>query len=323
MAPRRIAPSTSTEVLHAAIAGNLLVAGTKIGAAVWTGSSVMLSEAVHSVVDSGNSVLLLHGLRRARRRPDHDHPLGFGREIFFWSFVVAVLIFALGAGVSLYEGIAHIRHPRPIRDVGVGYAVLAVSALIDGTTWWIAFSNFKGRGSLIDIFGAVHASKDPPSFMALFEDSAGLIGLAVAVVGTWSAVHWDMPELDGVGSILIGLLLAATSILLTRETKGQLIGEGADQLIAAALPKIAEDMDGVAHANGILTVHLAPRQIIFALSLEFADDLKTPEIEIEVAELEDRLRAGHPEIVAAFVKPQSAAGYAATLRRRFGAPHRP
>jgi divalent metal cation (Fe/Co/Zn/Cd) transporter len=182
--------------------------------------------------------------------------------------------------------------------------------------------NFKGRLRFSDLFDAVRASKDPPSFMALFEDSTALIGLGVAFIGTWSAVHWDMPRLDGVGSIFIGLLLAATSILLARETKGLLIGEAADPLIVTSLMKIAEAMDGVAHANGIITVHLAPHQIIVALSLEFADELRTPEIELKVSELEDRLRRSHPEVIAAFVKPQSAAGYAATLLRRFGPPHK-
>lgn len=233
---------------------------------------------------------------------------------------MAVLVFALGGGVSLYEGGFHILHPEPIRDAGVSYVVIALSALFDGTTWWIALRNFKGRLRYSDLFGAVRASKDPPSFMVLFEDSAALIGLAAAFIGTWSAVHWDMPVFDGVGSIFIGLLLTSTSILLARKTKGLLIGEAADPLIVASLLTIAAEMEGVAHANGILTVHLAPHQIFVAFSLEFADELTTPQIERKVAELEARLRKSHPEVVARFVRPQSAAGYAAMVLTRFGPP---
>jgi cation diffusion facilitator family transporter len=161
MAPRRIALLSSRKVIYAAIVGNLLVAATKFGAAAWTGSFAMLSEAVHSVVDTGNSLLLLYGLHRAKQPPDHDHPLGYGREIYFWSFVVAVMVFALGAGVSLYEGIAHILNPEPIKSATVNYAVLALSALFDGTTWWIALRNFKGRMRYADIFRAIRTLAAP------------------------------------------------------------------------------------------------------------------------------------------------------------------
>jgi cation diffusion facilitator family transporter len=318
MAPRRTTTLSSRKVIYAAIIGNLLVAATKFGAAAWTGSSTMLSEAVHSVVDTGNSILLLYGLHRAKQPPDHDHPLGYGREIYFWSFVVAVMVFALGAGVSLYEGITHILNPEPIQNVAVNYAVLGLSVLFDGTTWWIALRNFKGQKSYGELFSAIRNSKDPPSFMVLFEDSASLIGLAIAFAGTFFSVQLDLPILDGVASILIGLVLAATAALLARETKGLLIGEAADQPIVDSIIHIAEEMDGVAHANGIITVHLGPEQIVVALSLEFSDELRTPEIEVKVIELERRVRSLHPAVIALFVKPQSSSGYQDAIARRFG-----
>jgi cation diffusion facilitator family transporter len=318
MAPRRTASLSSRKVIYAAIVGNLLVAATKFGAAAWTGSSAMLSEAIHSVVDTGNSLLLLYGLHRAKQPPDHDHPLGYGREIYFWCFVVAVMVFALGAGVSLYEGIAHILNPEPIKNAAVNYAVLGLSVLFDGTTWWIAVRNFKGQKSYSDLFSAIHNSKDPPSFMVLFEDSASLVGLFIAFVGTYLSVGLDLPILDGVASILIGLVLAATAALLARETKGLLMGEAADQLIVDSIIHIAEVMEGVAHANGVITVHLGPEQIVVALSLEFADELRTPEIEVKVIELERRVRHLHPAVIALFVKPQSSSGYKDALARRFG-----
>jgi cation diffusion facilitator family transporter len=320
MAPRPSSRSrpTSRTVIYAAIAGNILVAATKFAAAFWTGSSAMRSEGVHSFVDTGNELLLLYGMSRASARPDREHPLGHGREIYFWSFVVALLVFALGAVVSFIEGTNHILHPHPIVNPTVNYLVLGISALFDGTTWWIALRGFKGDRPYADLFAVVRDSKDPPSFMVLFEDSAALIGLVVALVGTFLSVQLKLPVLDGVASVVIGLLLAATATALARETKGLLIGEPAEPSIVEAITRIAEEMDGVAHANGILTVHLAPRQILVALSLEFDDALRTPEIESKVRELEHRVCASHPSVLAVFVKPQSAAGYKETIERRVG-----
>ena len=318
MFPRRIAPLSSRKVIYAAIVGNLLVAATKFGAAAWTGSSAMLSEAVHSLVDTGNSVLMLYGLYRAKEPPDHEHPFGHGREIYFWSFIVALMVFALGAGVALYEGVAHILDPKPIQNVEVNYAVLTLSVLFDGTTWWLALRNFKGRMHYSNLFRAIRRSKDPASFLVLLEDSAALIGLIIAFAGTYFSVRFDFPVLDGVASILIGLVLAMTAALLARETKGLLIGEGADQPIVDSIMRIANEMEGVAHANGIITVHLGPRQIVVALSVELADELTTPEIEAKIVELERRVRHLHPAVVALFIKPQSAGGYKDTLARRYG-----
>jgi cation diffusion facilitator family transporter len=320
MVRRRIASLSSRKVIYAAIVGNLLVAATKYGAAAWTGSSAMLSEGVHSVVDTGNSLLLLHGIRQAKKRPDADHPLGYGREIYFWSFIVAVLVFALGAGVSLYEGVMHVVNPRPIQNAAVSYAVIGLSALFDGTTWWIALRNFKGGMNYSQIAEAIHQSKDPPSFMVLFEDSAALLGLLIALVGTIASVQLELPLLDGIASIVIGLVLATTAALLARETKGLLIGEAADPLIVNSVMRAANEMEGVDHANGILTVHLAPEQILVALSLEFADELKTPDIEAKIVELERRVRLSHPEVIALFVKPQSPGGFIDAHERRYGTP---
>jgi len=166
---------SSRRVIYAAIVGDILIGATKFVAAAWTGSSAMLSEGVHSIVDTGNGLLLLYGLQRAVARPDREHPLGYGREIYFWSFVVAVLLFAFGAGISLYQGIIHVLSPEPVQHVAVNYVVLGLSALFDGTTWWLALQNFKGKMRYVDLMEAVRNSKDPPSFMVLFEDSAALV----------------------------------------------------------------------------------------------------------------------------------------------------
>lgn len=309
---------SSRRVIYAAILGDFLVGMTKFGAAALTGSASLLSEGVHSIVDTGNGFLLLYGLRRAAVRPDQKHPLGYGREIYFWSFVVAVLLFAFGAGVSLYEGILHVLNPEPVQHVAASYVVLGVSALFDGTTWWLALRNFRGKRHYSEVFAAVRDSKDPPSFMVLFEDSAALAGVAVAFASIYFSVRLNLPVLDGVGSIIIGLILGTTASLLARETKSLLIGEGADAAITDSIMHVARLIPGIANANGVLTVHLAPREILVALSLEFADELRTPEIEAKVIELERCVRLSHPEVVAVFVKPQSPEGFKETVKRRFG-----
>jgi cation diffusion facilitator family transporter len=314
---------SSRRVIYAAILGDLLIGMTKFAAAAWTGSSSLLSEGVHSIVDTGNGFLLLYGLHRASARPDLEHPLGYGREIYFWSFVVAVLLFAFGAGIPLYQGIIHVLHPEPVQHVSVSYVVLGLSAVFDGTTWLLALRNFRGKRRYSEIFAAVRNSKDPPSFMVLFEDSAALAGVVIAFVGIYLSVHLNLPVLDGVGSIPIGLVLGTTASLLARETKSLLIGERADQAIIDSIMLVAGRIHGIAHANGVLTVHLAPQEILVALSLEFSDELRTPEIEAKVIELERCVRLSHPEVVAVFVKPQSPEGFSESTARRFGESGRP
>jgi cation diffusion facilitator family transporter len=319
MAPAEIEPTLSSRrVVYAAIVGNFLIVLTKFAAAAWTGSSAMLSEAIHSTVDMANDLLVLYGLNEAKKRPDRAHPLGYGREVYLWSFVVAILIFALGAGVTIYQGILHVLYPAPIKNVGINYIVLALSALFDGSTWWFALRHFKGNNRNIGFFAAVRKSKDPTSFIVLFEDSAALIGLFIAFVGIFLSVSFALPVLDGASSILIGLVLAVTASLLVRETKSLLIGEAADPALVDSVIRLSEKVEGIAHANGILAVHLAPRQVVIALSLQFADDLRTPEIEAKVAELERLVCQSHPEVITLFVKPQSAARFKETVQRRFG-----
>ena len=307
----------SKGVIYAGIVGNLLEAAIKFVAAVFTGSSVMMSEAIHSLVDTGNSLLLLYGMDRAKQTPDHTHPLGYSREIYFWSFVVAVLVFALGAGISLYEGIAHILNPEPIQNALVNYVVLALSAVFDGATWWLALRNFKGSVRYGGLFNKFKKSKDPTQFMVLFEDTAGLIGLIIAVAGTYFSVTFKLPVLDGVASVLIAIVLATTAVLLSIETKGLLIGETADQTTVDSILNLAGKMEGVVHANGVITTQIGPQQIIVALSLEFADELKTPDIERKVVELERRVRALHPAVTAVFIKPQTLLEFQKVRSTRF------
>lgn len=223
----KTAEGSSKTIVYAALVCNLLVAVTKIGAAIWTGSSAMMSEAVHSVVDTTNEVLLLYGYHRARRPPDKSHPLGYGRELYFWSFIVAMLIFALGAGVSLYQGVLHVTAPEPIEDPIVSFIVLGLSFVFEGISWLFAWRRFRSETLRLGWYEAFVRSKDPPAFMVLLEDSAALVGIVIAVVATAAAVLFAQPIWDGVGSILIGILLGITSIGLARESKSLLIGEPA------------------------------------------------------------------------------------------------
>jgi cation diffusion facilitator family transporter len=304
--------------VYAALLGNVLVALTKAVAAAFTGSSAMLSEAVHSAVDCTNEVLLLYGQNRAARPPDLDHPLGYGRELYFWSFVVALLIFALGAGVSVYEGILHILQPQPIRNPLVNYAVLALALVFEGGSWIISLRRFRAaRGRRLTFYEAFRRSKDPPSFMVLFEDSAALLGIALAALGTLGATTFGVPVLDGVASILIGLILAAVATLLARESKSLLIGEPAERELTDSIRATASGVPGVVHALGTLTSHLAPDQVVVSLSLEFEDQLRVPELERVVLEIERRVREQHSEVVALFIKPQTPRAFDEAVHKRF------
>jgi len=310
--------SSSKIAIYAALAGNLLVALTKFVAAALSGSSSMLSEGIHSLVDTGNEVLLLYGLRRAQRRPTTAHPLGYGRELYFWSFIVAVLLFALGAGVSIYQGISRIRAPEPIEHLALNYIVLGLSFVFEGVSWRVSQRAFAAAKGELGWWEAVRRSKDPSKFIVLFEDTAALIGIVIAAAGLYLAESLRLPVFDGIASLLIGLVLAVTAALLARESKGLLIGERADSRTAAAIEALAADEPGVVSANGLLTVQLAPDQIVAALSLEFDDGLATPQIEHAVAAIEQRVRAKHPEVTALFVKPQTAGAFERARRAALG-----
>ena len=315
--PAKSTRSTSRTIIFVALGANILVAVIKFCAAAWTGSSAMLSEGIHSTVDMGNELLLLYGMHRGERAPDHEHPMGHGREVYFWSFAVALMFFAVGAVAAINQGITSVLHPRSVQNVEASYLVLLISALIDGTSWWIELHLFKGKRRYSQVINAIHRSKDPPSFVVLFEDSASLIGLAIAFLGIYLSSRFNLPVLDGVASILLGLVLAGTAVLLGMETKSLLIGEPADGAIVTSIIGIAETIDGITCVNNVLTVHLAPQQIIAALSIEFDDVLKTPEIEAKITELEHRVRRQHPAVIALFVKPQSPEAYRDMVKRRF------
>lgn len=293
-------------VLYGALAANLGIAIAKFAAAAVTGSSSMLTEGVHSLVDSGNQILLLYGQRQAKRSPDAAHPFGYGRELYFWSFVVAILIFGVGAGVSIYEGWAHIRAPEPLRDPWINYAVLGVAAVLEGSSWTIAMRAFNARRGDAGWWRTVRLSKDPPTLIVLFEDSAALAGLAIAAAGVWASHALAAPWLDGLASILIGLILALVAALLAREAKGLLIGESAEPGLVAGVWDAVAGAQGVVAVNHVRTIHTAPDAIFAAISADFEDALPVGEVELLIEAVEDRLKRAFPQLTSIYIRPEKA-----------------
>ena len=301
-----MAEHNSRTAIIAALIGNLLVAVTKGVAAALTGSSAMLSEAVHSVVDTGNEVLLLHGQRRAAKPPDEVHPYGYGRELYFWSFVVALLIFAVGAGVSMFEGISHIRNPEPIDRPMINYVVLGLAFLFEGTSWYFGWRAFAATRRSANFWTEIEDSKDPTNFMVLVEDSAALLGIVIALVGTFLSVRLGDPRIDGAASVLIGIVLAAVAFGLARESKQLLIGERASPELSAAIRDTVAAEPCVLQVVNITTSQLAPGQVIATMGVVIDPKLGVPEIEQLIQRIEKTTRAKHPDLYRLFVRPQSA-----------------
>jgi cation diffusion facilitator family transporter len=297
-------------VVYGAIAANIAIAVTKFIAAGVSGSSAMLSEAIHSTVDSGNELLLLVGLNRASQPPDAAHPFGYGKELYFWSLIVAVLIFGVGGGVTVWEGIMHVRSPQAATSPGWSYVVLGVSALFEGASFAFAVrAVWKDKGN--DSFlGALHASKDPTTFTVVAEDGAALIGLAIAALGIWGSEHFQMPVLDGIASIAIGVLLAGVAVLLIRESRGLLVGEGVDREMAAGIRALALDDPQVADASLPATMYFGPENVLVALDVQFRDEVQTGEINDAVRRVEQSIRSRYPSVRRLYIEanPASAVG---------------
>ncbi|MBW8910689.1 MAG: cation diffusion facilitator family transporter [Sphingomonas sp.] len=297
--------SGNKTTLYAALAANLGIAVAKFVAAAMSGSSAMLTEGFHSVVDSTNQILLLYGQKRSMRPPDDRHPLGYGRELYFWSFVVALLIFTTGALLSIYEGVRHVLSPEPMRSPLINYVVLGISFLLEGGSWMVAVRAFAGMKGDIGWWRAIKRSKDPPTFIVLFEDSAAMFGLVVAAIGISLSLVTRDPRWDGVASIVIGLALAAVAYVLARESKDLLIGEAADPAIVAAVHAAIDGRPEVSGVNEITTIHIGPENIFLGLSVDFVDAVPVGRIEQMIAEAETELRARWPAIRAIYIKPQA------------------
>ncbi|MFB6285546.1 MAG: cation diffusion facilitator family transporter [Candidatus Bipolaricaulia bacterium] len=295
----------SPKAIYAAIAGNFAIAVTKFAAASITGSSAMLAEGIHSLVDTGNGGLLLLGRARSRRPADARHPFGYGKEIYFWALIVAILIFALGGGISMYEGILHMQHPTPLKDPTWNYVVLGLAAVFEGAALTVAVREFRSQKGDRSFWRAVRVSKDPGTFTVLLEDTAALLGILTAFVGIFLADTLQMPILDGLASVVIGLILALIAVFLAYESKGLLIGEGADTATLAAIRELVEADPQVVRMDAPLTMHFGPQTVLLAMDLKFQPTLSTSEMEAAVDRLERAIRRQYPEIKRIYIEAES------------------
>ncbi|KZL19113.1 Ferrous-iron efflux pump FieF [Pseudovibrio axinellae] len=296
----------SKKVIFAALAGNSLIAITKFAAAAYTGSAAMLSEGIHSLVDTGNQGLLLLGMKRAEKPADDKHPFGYGSEIYFWAFVVAIMIFAVGAGISLYEGIQKILNPHPLESAFVAYAVLGLAMIFEGWAWMVAYKEFKKTKGNRPFLAAVRDSKDPTVFTVLFEDTAAMLGLVIALAGIYGAQTFGILWLDGAASVGIGLILAGTAFVLALETKGLLIGESASPELIASVRQILIAPAAVKGVNEIRTLHLGPNDVLLAASLDFEDALTAGAVEEVIFSLEATIKRSQPLVGRVFLEVQAA-----------------
>ncbi len=293
----------SKTAIFAAIAANFAIAVMKFTAAFFTGSSAMLSEGIHSLVDTGNGGLLLLGVHKSKKPADASHPFGYGKELYFWCLIVAVLIFGVGGGISIYEGIKHLLHPAPLEDPTWGYVVLGLAALFEGIVFLIALKEFKSlKGEDESYWQAIKKSKDPTTFTVLFEDAAALLGLIVAFVGIYLAHYFNNPYLDGAASVVIGLILSLVALLLVYESKGLLIGEGADAQTLENIRKLAEAENGVKKVINPLTMYFGPHTILLTVDIEFDKKLSAAEVEETVDRLEKNIRRQYPDIKHIYIE---------------------
>lgn len=296
--------ASSRKVIFAALIGNTLIAITKFVAASISGSSAMLSEGIHSLVDTGNQILLLYGLKKSKRPPDERFPFGYGKEVYFWSFVVAIMVFALGAGISIYEGVHRVMAPEPLGDSTINYIVLGLAIVFEGGAWFFAFKEFsKVKGSR-GYLEAVQEGKDPTFFVVLFEDSAAMIGLLFALIGVALGDITEDPIYDAMASIAIGLLLAATAMWLAYETKGLLIGESAQKSTVDGIKRIVRKSRYVEHVNEVLTVHMGPEYILANISIDFAGSASADDIEKSIELLDSKIKQAFPGIKRIFIEAE-------------------
>jgi cation diffusion facilitator family transporter len=295
---------SSKKAIYGAISANIAIAISKFVAAFFTGSASMFSEGVHSLVDTGNGALLLHGIRRSKKPPDTEHPYGYGQELFFWSFIVAILIFALGGGIAIYEGVKHLFHPRPMRNLGWNYLVLILAMVFEGSALRIALKEFNATRGTKSFYRALRESKDSATIAVVIEDTAALSGLAVAVLSVFLGQTTRWAYFDGIGSILIGLILVCVSFFFAAECKGLLVGEG-------LLPEDVEKLTGILEAEPSvrafkrpLSLYFGPSEVLVNLEVDFRDALTVEEVEAIIDGIEGKIRAAVPVVKRIFIEAE-------------------
>jgi len=296
----------SKVAIYGAIAANVAIAVTKFVVAGITGSSAMLSEGIHSAVDTFNGVLLLVGLKLSQRPATPEHPFGHGKELYFWGLIVAVLIFGLGGGLSFYEGVQHVRHPEPMHDPMWNYIVLGAAAVFEGASFAIALRQFLKQAGDTPFWEALHRSKDPTTYTVLAEDAAALVGLLVAALGIALSQRLEKPELDGAASLVIGLLLAAVAVALVWESRGLLIGEGIRPETARAIRSIALAQPKVRDVGRILSMYVGPDDVLVTMDLDFDEGTAAADAAAAIAAIELQVRERYPMIKRLFIEAGAA-----------------
>jgi len=296
----------------AAIVGNVLVALSKFVAAAFTGSSAMIAEGIHSLVDTGNGVMVLWGMRRSNRPADAGHPFGHGKELYFWTLLVAISVFGIGGGMSLYEGITHLMHPVAVENPWPNYLVLAIAMVIEGASFFVAMREFgKARGDR-PAFEFIRATKDPSLFTVVFEDSAAMLGLVVAFVSVFLGQITGSPYFDGAASVIIGLILMSVAWLLARETKGLLVGEGVEPPVLAHMTELVGSDPAIAAVGDIRTMFVGPKELLVNLDVAFEPDVDAAGMQASIARVEAALRAAYPEVGNVYIETASLARVSGT-----------
>ncbi|MDF7812783.1 cation diffusion facilitator family transporter [Hymenobacter sp. YC55] len=296
-------PPSSKVAIVAALAANLAIAIIKFVAAGFTGSSAMLAEGIHSVVDTANEWLLLLGLRKSQRPAHEGRPFGYGRELYFWSFIVSICIFAIGGGISVYEGIEHLRHPAPMGNPMWNYVVLGLAFLFDGASFLVARRTFNAQRKGRSFWRTFRSSKDPSTFVVLFEDAADLLGLMVAFLGVFLSHYFNNPSLDGVASLLIGVILLVVAGLLLRENKSLLLGEPAEATMLQDVTTLVNADAAVVATDTPLSSYLSPHEILLVLRVEFQPTLTATQLTEAVGRLESTVQERYPDVRHVFVEP--------------------
>jgi cation diffusion facilitator family transporter len=302
------ANSSSKLSLYGGIAANVAIAISKFVAAYITGSSAMLSEGIHSLVDTGNGGLLLYGMSRSQRPADAQHPFGHGKELYFWALIVAVLIFAIGGGMSFYEGIKHLEHPEPLDDPMWNYIVLGVSIVFEGAALFLAMKALLEKQEAGSSFWTtLRTSRDPAVFASVLENAAAVAGLVIALLGVYFGHALNNPSFDGGASIIIGLLLMAVAVLLVSRTKALLVGEGVNDETTEQVQALTRQVPGVTTVRPPLTMYLSPDDVMLALDVDFDDGLTATQVEAAVVAVQDSIRAKYPEFKRIFIEAKSLA----------------
>jgi cation diffusion facilitator family transporter len=295
----------STFAVIAAVIGNLVIAVIKFIAAAMTGSSAMIAEGIHSLVDTGNGVLVLFGMKQSERAADSEHPFGHGKELYFWTLIVAISIFGIGGGMSVYEGISHILRPSPLENPAAAYVVLAIAFVVEGTSFLIAMRQFNRVRGDEGPLSFIHHAKDPSLFTVVFEDSAAMLGLLVAFLGVFLG-HWLVnPYFDGAASVIIGLILMVVAFGLASESKGLLVGEGVEPAVLDHMREIVGDDPAVRGVGAILTMYLGPHDLLVNLDVQFSEGMRAEEVDEAVDRIESALKGAYHEVNRVYIETAS------------------